>query len=68
MIAFNALKTGAYYDGFVWNYSKQKGVATMRWDGEHFRENADPAEAYPYKDASVPKWAFEPNMKGVTPR
>lgn len=56
---------GRFYDGFVWENGKQRGVAVMGWDGKEFHSPDGqltlPLKAGPHQDG------FEPNVVGVPP-
>lgn len=65
MINEKDLVTGAKYDGFVWANGRQRGVATLRWNGASFESVDGDMPYYVMSYFSLEKGnGFEPNLGG----
>ena len=76
MIPKENLVPGEWYDGFIWDSGKQRGVATMcwhtvpEWSNGYFFPKEGPHLQYGYhhpEDGYPKVQTFEPNMRGINP-
>jgi hypothetical protein len=71
MITLEKLNDQEWYDGFLWNDGKQRGVTTLKWMAKlslFGNPEVDPEHHYAHvDDGRFPSktWRFEPNVVSI---